>query len=225
MPKFEHNLFMLKVQKSKQILMGEIERHRSKIAVMWTTGRDSTCLLYLMKDIYGKVPISVLFPDTTFHFKETYEYRDKIAKVLKLHLINIRPTKAYDEVKDNKELCCYMLKIEPVLHAMEKQKFKALVSPLRWSAPRTSMEGRIPETSIDKTPLPFRTIEPIAHWTKKDIMGFTEERKIPLNPLYTRGYQSVFCKICKFHSLEEKDDYNAKDAEKIIKRLESLGYF
>ena len=225
MSKFEDKLFELKIQKSKQILIGEIKRHRSKIAVVWTTGRDSTCLLYLMKDIYGEVPIPVLFPDTGFHFKETYGFRDKIAKLFELSLINVRPTKSYDEMRGDRELCCYMLKVEPVLRAMEKQKFKALISPLRWSAPRTFTEGHIPETSIDKMPLPFRTIKPIAHWTKKDALRFTEERKIPLNSLYTRGYQSVFCKICKFHPLEEKEIYNVKDTEKILKRLQSLGYF
>ena len=224
MSNFEDKLFELKIQKSKQILMGEIEKQRSKTAVVWTTGRDSTCLLYLMKDIYGEVPIPVLFPDTGFHFKETYEFRDKIAKLFELSLINVRPTKSYDEVKDARE-CCYMLRVEPVLRAMEEQKFKVLVSPLRWSAPRAFTEGHISETSIDRIPLSFRTIEPIAHWTKKDVLRFTEERKIPLNSLYTRGCQSVFCKICKFHPLEEKEIYSTKDTEKIVKRLESLGYF
>ena len=224
MSKFEDKLFELKIRKSKQIFVGEIERQRSKIAVVWTTGRDSMCLLYLMKDIYGKVPIPVLFPDTGFHFKETYEFRDKIAKVFELKMINVRPTKSYDEVKDDRE-CCYMLMVEPVLRAMEEQKFKALVSPLRWSAPRTFTEGHISETSINEIPLSFRTIEPIAHWTKKDVLRFIEERKIPLNSLYTRGYQSIFCKICKFHPLEEKEIYSTNDTEKIVKRLESLGYF
>jgi len=225
MSKFEDKLFELKIRKSKQILMDEIERQRSKIAIVWTTGRDSTCLLYLMRDIYGKVPIPVLFPDTGFHFKETYEFRDKIAKVLELHLINVRPTKSCDEVKPDRELCCHILRVEPVLRVMKERKFKALVLPLRWSAPKTFMERHISKTSIDKIPLDFSTIEPIAHWTKKDVLRFTEERKIPLNSLYTKGYQSVFCKICKFHLPEEKEIYSTKDTKKIVKRLENLGYF
>ena len=140
MSKHEDKLFDLKVQKSKQILMREIERQRSMIAVVWTTGRDSTSLLYLIKDIYGKIPIPVLFPDTGFHFKETYNFRDKIGKALELSLINVRSAKSYDKVMDDRELCCYLLRVKPVLRVIEEQKFKALVSPLRWSTPRTFME-------------------------------------------------------------------------------------
>jgi len=71
----------------------------------------------------------------------------------------------------------------------------------------------------------LRTIEPIAHWTKKDILRFTEKKNIPLNPLYARGHQNILCEICQHHQPREKEIYSAKDAEKIVERLESLGYF
>ncbi|UCB60398.1 MAG: phosphoadenosine phosphosulfate reductase family protein [Candidatus Bathyarchaeota archaeon] len=225
MPKLEDHLFRIKVQKSKQILMNAIEKNRSKIAAIWTAGRDSTCLLYLMKEIYGKVPVPVFLCDTSFHFKETYEYRDKIAKVLRLHLMNARSESTYHEEKDDQEFCSYMHKLKPVLRAMEKQRLKALILPTRWSEQKAFLERCIQETSRSKMRLPFEVIEPIIHWTREDIMRFIEKGKVPLHPLYARGYQSVSCEKCKFRSLEEREDYDVKDAEKIIERLQSLGYF
>jgi phosphoadenosine phosphosulfate reductase len=41
--------------------------------------------------------IPILFLDTGYHFRETYEYRDRIAKEWKLNLVNLLPEKTVAE--------------------------------------------------------------------------------------------------------------------------------
>lgn len=221
----DEKLLQLKINKSKQILTNELKCRHSDVTVIWTTGRDSTCLLCLIKDTYGKVPFPILFPDTGFHYKETYEFRDKITKVFKLNLINVKPNKSQNKKREDFESCCYRLKVEPIIGAIKKEKLKALVSPLRWSAKESFIEGKISETSINKIDSHLRIIEPIAHWTEKDVLRFSKEKELPFNPLYATGIQNITCKTCQHQPLGKRDVQSLKDAEKIVERLESLGYF
>ena len=43
------------------------------VAILWSIGKDSTCLLWLVrKAFFGKIPFPVLHIDTTHKFKEIY---------------------------------------------------------------------------------------------------------------------------------------------------------
>ena len=69
-----------KVEKSKEIILEAIERFgEEKTAVAWTSGKDSTVLLNLIREVYNDhVPISVFFVDTGKHFDEVYRFRDAL---------------------------------------------------------------------------------------------------------------------------------------------------
>jgi len=58
------------------------------VAMLWSIGKDSTCLLWLVrKSFFGKIPFPVLHIDTTYKFKEIYDFRGKYAKQWGLNLI------------------------------------------------------------------------------------------------------------------------------------------
>ena len=90
-----------------------------------------------------KIPI--LFLDTGYHFKETYEYRDRIAREWELNLINLLPEKTVAEQEAEFGLlyqtapdqCCRLRKVEPL--------FKAVAEVSRVAhrpAPRAGQEPR-----------------------------------------------------------------------------------
>ena len=59
-----------------------------KVAMLWSIGKDSTTLLWLIrKAFYGKPPFSVLHLDTGYKFKEIYAFRETYAKEWSLDLI------------------------------------------------------------------------------------------------------------------------------------------
>ena len=58
------------------------------VALLWSIGKDSTTLLWLIrKAFFGKIPFPVVHLDTTYKFKEIYEFRNKYAKKWSLNLI------------------------------------------------------------------------------------------------------------------------------------------
>jgi len=87
-------------------------------------GKDSTTLVHLArKGFLGKIPIPVIHIDTTFKFKEIYEFRDKYAKEWGIKLIVAQNDKALKEgVSPDRGRfdCCNALKTETLKLAIEK---------------------------------------------------------------------------------------------------------
>src|ERR1700739_1363418 len=71
--------------------------------------------------------IPVLFLDTGYHFAETYEYRDRMAKEWSLNLVNVIPQKTVPEqesefgilYRSDPTRCCQLRKVEPLMRALE----------------------------------------------------------------------------------------------------------
>src|SRR6267143_435656 len=56
---------------------------------------EDMAVLHLLRERIPGVP--VLFLDTGYHFPQTYEYRDRMAKEWSLHLVNVLPTRTVPE--------------------------------------------------------------------------------------------------------------------------------
>src|SRR5881628_1925443 len=56
---------------------------------------EDMAVLHLLRKRIPDVP--VLFLDTGYHFPQTYEYRDRLAKEWSLHLINVLPARTVTE--------------------------------------------------------------------------------------------------------------------------------
>src|SRR6266849_629372 len=52
---------------------------------------EDMTVLHLLRKRIPDVP--VLFLDTGYHFAQTYEYRDRLAKEWSLHLVNVLPAR------------------------------------------------------------------------------------------------------------------------------------
>lgn len=102
--------------------------------VLWSTGKDSTAVLGLIKDAFGNVPFPVVHIDTGFKFREMYEFRDKIAKEWKLDLRIIKNEKAVSEgmcPEKGKLECCTALKTEALKNFIEKENVDAAIVSIR----------------------------------------------------------------------------------------------
>ncbi len=106
-----------------------------KVLMLWSIGKDSTALLWLMrKAFYGKLPFPVLHIDTGYKFKEIYQFRDEYAKKWDLNVIVHRNQVAIDRgvgPKKQKLECCTELKTNALKDAIRKYGFKALYLGIR----------------------------------------------------------------------------------------------
>lgn len=79
--------------------------HVKNAAMMWTGGKDSSIVLYCVRELFGgRVPMDVIYVDTGYHISELNKFKDKIAEEwdFKDNLIIGRSDEVLDVVDDGK---------------------------------------------------------------------------------------------------------------------------
>lgn len=106
-------------------ILREAYREFKSLVMLWSIGKDSTVLLWLArKAFFGHVPFPLMHIDTGFKIPEMIEYRDRLARELKLDLIvgQNRPALAgkltYPDGKISRLQCCRSLKSEALRHTL-----------------------------------------------------------------------------------------------------------
>jgi phosphoadenosine phosphosulfate reductase len=150
-----------------------------------------------------RVPsIPVLFLETGYHFAQTYEYRDRMAKEWSLNLVNVIPrnTVAQQEselgilYRTDPTRCCQLRKVDPLLQALQPYEiwFTGLrreQSPTRKNLKKVE-EHRLPS---GKTLL---KVSILADWTWGQVWEYTAKHQLSYLPQYDQGYLSIGCEPC-----------------------------
>ena len=77
-----------KLESQSIFIIREAFSQFKNVAILWSIGKDSTTLLWLVrKAFFGKLPFPALHIDTTYKFKEIYDFREKYAKEWDLDLL------------------------------------------------------------------------------------------------------------------------------------------
>jgi sulfate adenylyltransferase subunit 2 len=242
---------MLKKLESKSIfIVREAKAQFKRPAVLWSTGKDSTSTLWIIKKAFwGEIPFPVIHIDTTYEFPQIYEFRDKLVKEWNLNLIVAKNENALKRgispETTSRFNCCSTLKTEALKKIIEKHKFDALFISIRWDeqgirgkerffSPRDKdfkwlYLGQEPEF-FDLYPSSFKgashiRIHPLLHWKESDVWKYIKQERIPVNPLYFsrngKRYRSLGCIPCTVPI-----DSEAKTIDEIIeetKRSKILG--
>lgn len=214
------------------------------IALLWSIGKDSTTMLWIArKAFFGRIPFPVMHIDTSFKFKEIYEFRDRYAREWGLDLIVSRNEPAIKEgmsPKKEKLACCNALKTEALKMTLAEQKYKALLLAIRrdehgirakerYFSPRnTKFEWNYKNQPAElwdqykskaASDEHFR-IHPMLHWTETDIWRYIEREKVPMVSLYLakngKRFRSIGCETCC-----GPVDSKADSVKKIIRELET----
>ena len=155
--------------------------------------------------------IPVLFLDTGYHFRETYAYRDQIAKDWNLNLINLLPAKTVAEQEAEHGLlyqsapdqCCKLRKVDPLFKAVAEYSVWITGMRREQAKSRTELEESAPfHLPGGKQVL---KLAPLAAWTTRDVWYACDALAIPLLPLYARGYSSIGCEPCTSLPIDPND--------------------
>ena len=247
------------VEKSILVLR-ETKSQFENPVILWSTGKDSTLTVSLCRDaFFGEVPFPVLHIDTGWEFPTMHEFRDRLAKEWNLDLIVKKSDKA-GVVKPNEKMthqeCCQVLKTDVFRETIEKHCFDAVIVSMRgdeqhsrnMDSPVESGQNELQDASQkDSGNCHLINRYPILHWNEIDVWRYSEERNLPVNPLYFskkgKRYQSVGCYPCvapikskadtskkiikeiRTTKTEEKSGIaQDKEAKEIMERLKALGY-
>ena len=161
---------------------------------------EDIIVLDLLRQRLPNIP--VLFLETGYHFPETYELRDKLAKEWQLNLVNVVPRKTVAQqeaefgilYREEPTKCCQLRKVEPLLEALEPFEiwFTGLrreQSPTRKNLKKVE-QHRLP---IGKTLL---KVSPLADWTWGQVWEYTGGKGLSYLPQYDQGYLSIGCQPC-----------------------------
>jgi len=206
-------------------IIREAYKQYHDIAQLWSIGKDSTTLLWLCrKAFYGHLPFPVMHIDTSFKFKEIYQFRDEYAKKWNLKLIVERNEAALKagmnpKTKDKLE-CCGQLKTEALKQAIEKHKFKALLLGIRRDEHGIRAKERVFSPRNQQFQWNYKDqpaelwdqykskqaseqhlrVHPLLDWTEKDIWAYVERENIPIVNLYFakngKRFRSIGCETC-----------------------------
>ncbi len=199
-----------------------------KPATLWSTGKDSTLLLYLITKVAGHPEIPVIHLDTGFKFPEIYEFRDKIAREWNLNLVISRNDDLdITPFKVDRFTCCHHRKTLNLRKVIEENGFDAIFVAIRWDehgirgkerhfSPRDEnmlwdyRNQPIEIGDLYQTEYPSAhhvRVHPIIDWPLEAVWRYTLVKDLPVNPLYFKGYSSLGCWPCTKPTIPEEQWY------------------
>jgi len=226
-------------------IIREAYKEFKDIAMLWSIGKDSTTLLYLVrKAFYGHVPFPVLHLDTSYKFREIYTFRDTWAKQWHLNLVIARNKDALARKvrpdAGNKLTCCGELKTEALKQAIKEHGYRAILLGIRRDehgirAKERYFSPRNNQFQWDYKNQPAELwdlyknnesaeehirVHPLLHWTELDIWRYIQREKIPIVDLYLakngKRYRSIGCEPCCSPVSSEADT-----VDKIVEELKT----
>ena len=223
-------------------IIREAYRQFRKVAMLWSIGKDSTTLLWLIrKAFFGNIPFPVMHLDTGYKFIEIYEFRDRYAKEWGLDLIVSKNQKAVDRgvgPTKGKFECCTELKTNALKDAISQHKFKALYLGIRRDEHGIRAKERIVSPRDEDFEWDYRNqppelwdqykskakneehlrIHPLLGWREVDIWEYIKSENIPVVDLYFakkgKRYRSIGCETCC-----NPIDSGADNIEKVVEEL------
>ncbi len=145
---------------------------------------------------------AVVFLETGYHFAETYAYRDKMARLWSLNLVNAMPTQSVAEqetahgklYQTQPDRCCKLRKVEPLLRSLANYEIWFTGLRREQSPTRANLEPvethRLPDGKE------LLKVSPLAFWKWKEVWSYLTINEIEVLPLYDRGYTSIGCEPC-----------------------------
>jgi phosphoadenosine phosphosulfate reductase len=172
----------------------ELYKDFSKVLFTSSFGTTSAFLLHLFHQ--QKPDETIYFLDTTYHFNETLEYKEQLAKRLNLKVIDVKPeewknnfTKQDKTWNTDPDLCCSINKVEPIDKI--KGDFEVWVSGLMSSQNKYRDNLKVFEQKED-----ILKFYPLIDKTEEEAKEYIKKNDLPEHPLLKSGYNSVGCFHC-----------------------------
>src|SRR5499427_5258156 len=206
-PKLDH----LRALEAESIhIMREVVAEFERPVMLYSIGKDSSCLLRLAQKAFypGPIPFPLLHIDTTYKFKEMIDFRDSYTKEIGARLIVHTNAEAIAEGAQpfilGTQRCCGLLKTKSLLDALTAGGFDAAFGGARRDEERSRAKERIfslrdakgqwdpknqrPELwhLLNSRVRPGESIRvfPLSNWTEIDVWSYIHAENIPVVPLY-----------------------------------------
>jgi phosphoadenosine phosphosulfate reductase len=177
-----------------------VANENARICLTSSFQAEDMAVLHLLRERIPDVP--VLFLDTGYHFAQTYEYRDRMAKEWSLHLVNVLPRQSVPEqesafgilYQSDPTRCCQLRKVDPLLGALEP--FDVWFTGLRREQSPTRKNLKKVELHRLPTGKTLWKVSLLADWNWEQVWHYVNANSISHLPQYDEGYLSIGCQPC-----------------------------
>lgn len=168
------------------------------ITLACSFGAEDVVLVDMLQKIRPET--NIFYLDTDFHFKETYETRDRIAARYGIAFTRMRPlltpeqqaAEHGDELwKRDPNACCNIRKVEPLTRHLAK--YDAWITGIRRDQAPTRANAKKVEYDAKFGLVKFN---PLASWTSDDVWAYIRANDVIYNPLHDQSYPSIGCHYC-----------------------------
>lgn len=182
----------------QQVLRWAVQRFFPRLTMATAFGPEGNCIIHMLAEIEPGVRIFNL--DTGYQFQETLELRERIKQRYGIEVEFIRPETTVAEYEEEHggplyrhrpDQCCFDRKLVPLRRAVIG--YDAWISAIRKD--QTADRGKASVVQWDAK-FNLVKINPLLHWTKKNVWDFILKNDVPYNPLHDEGYPSIGCWPC-----------------------------
>jgi phosphoadenosine phosphosulfate reductase len=230
--------FADKLAATKAIIETTVAALPRKTVVAWSGGKDSTLVLYLVRQL--EPDVDVVFNNTGVEYPETVRFVHEMTAAWNVNLIETKPKKGFWQCADEYGFpdkskggvhgktphCCYFLKEKPMEDAMRGHDWTAVFDGV------TAVESRIRMfTARNKGTSYFNAhwkkfrVRPILYWTEEEVFEYFKTEGIPNNPRYAMGSRRVGCMACSAYKTWEANMSRENPKLYRIIKLRKDGHF
>ncbi len=168
------------------------------LAITTSFGIQSSVLLHMIHQINIANSIKIIWVDTGYLPKETYQYAEKLTSQLQLDVTVVQSSMSparmealhgklweNNSVKDL-ETYHFIRKVQPLEEILENLQIHCWASGVRsnQTANRSSM------SVLDQIRERF-SLRPILEWSQKDIFYYMKKNHLPEHPLFSKGFSTI----------------------------------
>jgi len=118
-----------------EYVLKEVKARFKNPCMLWSTGKDSTALLHMIKDVFYEIPFDIVHIDTQKLFPEMYEFRDDLVKKWNIPLKIAKKEDCKELLSlDEDEIfkCCMCRKTLNFKELFLKEHYDAAILGIRW---------------------------------------------------------------------------------------------
>jgi phosphoadenosine phosphosulfate reductase len=183
--------FAEKVERSLDLIDAAYKQFGDGLVVANSLGKDSSTVWHLAKRVSPKIRGFIV---TTRHKPaETKQFMaEEVARYPELRIFSSDKKIPENLYETDPDRCCEVLKVEPTRRAVREMHVTCWITGLRCTEGRTRTNYKEVE-ELDKGLI---KLNPILLWYEREVWQYLALNRVPVNPLYAKGYRSLGCAPC-----------------------------